>query len=336
MAAVVLYQWSMTWADPSRRWPSAFWLLCLASASAWAACTFDWDQYEPQGGASGGAATTTTGQGGEQGGTGGSGGAAGGGSPQGGSGGLGGGGAGVGTLVDDGLIARYYIDEAASGQGPSELEDAAADPLALPLTYVGFNPMTFIDEGGHRGLNWPQSGIDARACASTAGTKVETAIDGGTAATIEVVARVEGTHTEYSRLSEIGENLIPELTLRVHSLSAARFDWNASLVGVWPVDFQALGRVVLHLVLDTTRNNAANRARLYVNGATVNSMSMTPPVQGSTTTLPAGSSYCVGNREIGERSIAGTIFYAALYSEALSGSQIDQNAKVLLADDDAP
>ncbi len=41
-----------------------------------------------------------------------------------------------GTLVDVGLLARYFIDEAGQGQGPSQLIDAAADPLNLTLSYV--------------------------------------------------------------------------------------------------------------------------------------------------------------------------------------------------------
>jgi hypothetical protein len=46
--------------------------------------------------------------------------------------------------------------------------------------------------------------------------------------------------------------------------------------------------------------------------------------------------FCIGNREIGDRSPLGRIYYAAAYDVALDDITIATNASLLLINDDTP
>jgi hypothetical protein len=325
------------------------WLGALLLSGA--SCTQDWDAFDPrlsEGGApsgpggSGAGAGSGAGQSGGDGGVGAVGGA-GAGPTSGGAGGLGGDGAGgVGgqppPLNDRGLLARYYLDEATSGSTPASVADAAPAPLDLPMDYSG--PVTFDAPGGHAGLTWPDFGVDGGAHATIAGTKIEQ-IHGSTTGTIECVVELVASSPSSSRLSHIGTGSDPgRFTLYSDEATTAGFDWLAGdSAEEWAVDFAALGRTVLHLVLDTNRADPEDRILLYINGqvqppgGTINVL----PALGATTALVVGTdSYALGNRAIGGRSFHGHLFYSALYTAALTDAEIQENAAILLASDDTP
>ena len=50
-------------------------------------------------------------------------------------------------LVDEGLLVRYFIDEADSGQVPTQLVDSAPSPLPLDLHYT--TVMNFVLQFSH-------------------------------------------------------------------------------------------------------------------------------------------------------------------------------------------
>lgn len=295
------------------------------------------------GGDGGGTAVGGTGGAGAQGGevaqgAGGQGGAG----AQGGAGGVGGSPGGAGgappVLSDDGLVARYYLDEASDGQGPNEALDAAPNPLNLPITYSA--GMTYAEEGGHRGVAWNAIDLLGNIATPVGGTKVETALDGGTTGTIEVVVRLVDANPSSSRLVHIGEDSESgRFTLYADDNASAGFDWlqPGAESAVWPVPFLASGRTVLHVVLDTDLADVASRVRLYVDGnlATENGTGI-PPLLGETTKLIPTAHFSIGNRFIGARSFVGVLFYAAVYSTALTPADVATNVAVLTASDDSP
>ncbi|MBW2455532.1 MAG: hypothetical protein JRI68_13515 [Deltaproteobacteria bacterium] len=245
-----------------------------------------------------------------------------------------------GVLADDGLVARYYLDEAASGQAPTEVLDAAPDPLPLPLTYVNIGTDEFMtyteDADGNRGLAFAAIGHDDRASIPVDSTKVSAALHASHAVTYEVVADVQGVSGSTSRIIHIGTDTEHTLSIETDAVTRLQFSVNEHGVGGIPVDLKTLGRAVFHTVLDTAQSEPADRVRIYVNGGRLPSVWGTPPDLDAPIDLGIGRDFVIGNREIGERSIEGVIYYAAVYGEPLTDEQILQNVALLLIDDDTP
>ena len=243
-----------------------------------------------------------------------------------------------------GLLTRYFMDEASDGTAPTILSDAAPDPLDLTIAYAGGN--TFTETDCQRGMSWPSAALDGRADAPVLGTKVEAELDGSTTGTIECVFELLDATPTSSRISHIGSNRHPgRFTMFSDGPTSLGFDWDdqaglaMDTVEEWTVDHLALGRIVAHIVLDTTLAEPSDRVRLYVNGVDQGAGDIieNPMAQGAETEIIAPTdSYAIGNRATGMRSIEGTIYYCAMYSSALSPEEIQQNTAVLMADDDAP
>ncbi|PCC70150.1 hypothetical protein SAMN02745121_03529 [Nannocystis exedens] len=250
-------------------------------------------------------------------------------------------------LVDDDLLVRYFLDEAGSGQGPTHALDAAPDPLDLPLVYdMGAMNPVYAEQGGHRGLRWPMAGLHGRATLPVADTKVQTGLQNRTAATLEVVVDIDAVTLFGSRLLHVGRSLEQGyFTLRSTDIDRLEFYWKGNtLAGVWPVDWAGLGRVVVHVVVDTGQPEPIHRVRLYLDGAAVvdgNDIGLVHPNQNEAIAIPTDPNiplyFALGNRGAdGDRSFQGTLHYAAIYATALSEPQLQQNAAILAGTDDAP
>ena len=344
----------MTVSVPLRNLVGAACCLWLGSG-----CSHDWDLFDPRldtpsgataSGAGGGATTgatttsTTSGSGPSSSSSMSTGSASSASTGAGGSGGQGGaGGAPVGALVDDGLLVRYYLDEAASGQLPALALDAAPDPLHLPFTYTP--GMTYVEIGGHRGLAWNAAELDGRASIPAADTKLVMQLTSLIEATIEVVVRIDAVSMSNSRISHIGtDSESGRFTLSTNDVDQLKFFWRPGgdaqpipiLAGLWQVGFDTVGRVVLHVVLDTSAPVAADRLRLFVGGALALPLPATPPAAGESIQISNANHFTIGNREIGMRSFQGELYYSAMYTKALSEADVLNNAAVLADSDDSP
>jgi hypothetical protein len=286
------------------------------------------------GAAAGGSAAAGTGGVGGTGGTGQAGGA---------MGGDGGGTAPV--LVERGLLVRYYVDEAASGAAPVVLLDSAPAPLNLPIIYEG--ALSFVEQAGNRGLRWNDSGDDGRAMVQVQGTKLESSLQGATAATVESVVAISDNTSHWGRILHIGlGGDFGHFSLHTSNIGASAVFWWKSpdttfSGGEWPISFGSLGRIVIHLVLDTSLPSGEDRVRLYVDGVrtTAGNPSGYPilqPSQNETINLGNGSWFVLGNIDGGTQSFDGVLFYAATYDVALTDNELAHNTAVLLADDDTP
>jgi hypothetical protein len=248
-----------------------------------------------------------------------------------------------GTLVDRELVVRYYIDEVASGTDPDQLLDAAPDPLNLELEY---GEAEFVELEGNRGLRWPAAEGDGWATVPVDDTKIRSALDGATAATIEVVLAVGAVSSQGSRFTHLGDdgNLAGHFTLRSRDMSSVELQMQpadasggSTPTGRWDVDLASEGRLVLHLVVDTEQPEPADRLRLYVNGIeTAADDALDPPGLGRAIALPPDRYFTVGNRHSGSRSFEGSLFYAAMYGGALEADGIEQNFELLRERDDSP
>ncbi len=244
-----------------------------------------------------------------------------------------------GVLVDEELVVRYYLDEANSGQEPTEVVDAAADPLPLPLTYVNEGTDTFMtyteDLNGNSGLAFAEWGRSDRASLAIDGTKISAMLHGGFTVTYEVVADVQGVIESTSRLLHIGVDTGHTLSLETHVLTRLGFEFNGSGRSSVPSYLPGLGRAVYHAVVDSTQVEPLDRLRIYVNGGRLPIITDIHVAQ-EALDLGIGRHFVIGNREIGGRTIEGVIYYAAVYAAALSEEQVLQNTALLLADDDTP
>ena len=295
------------------------------------------------GGAGGEGGMVTSSGGGSTGGAGGAGGfggVAGGGGSTGGAGGFGGatGGAGgiAGGLVDATLVARYFMDEAASGKVPLKLKDSSPSPVDLNIHYEGQAHWTSHPSG--RGLELDVVSSNAGAWASTNANKLAIAIDGTTTATIEVVAELHDVDAADSRLVHFGSANTSFFCLESETIGSVQLDKTGGDGHAFKfmVDHLTLGRAVYHLVYDSSHVMLKERVKLYVNGLKYSGTPSVAVQQNETIDLPVPGYLAIGNRPSGSRSIDGVIYYVAIYSGALTKAQVQHNAMVLVLDDDGP
>ncbi|WP_156041445.1 hypothetical protein [Chondromyces apiculatus] len=247
-------------------------------------------------------------------------------------------------LVDDALLVRYLVNEAASGQTPGALEDAAPDPLPLAISYA--STAEFVESNpGRRGLRWLTEKSTALAWASlnTPDNKIRGSLDDAQQLTLEAVVDIANTE-EFNRILSIGRLVgsegVDALALVFDDVGRIQLRMNDIFVGKDPQVLKDIGRVVLHVVLDTTLPVGANRRRFYRNGTLSTSGNGNPlggiPAQNARVSVATSTYLALGNRFQGMHSPAGTIHYAAIYTRVLTAGEIKSNALVLLANDDAP
>jgi len=239
-------------------------------------------------------------------------------------------------LASTEIIVRYFLDEAATGKTPIDLEDAAPEPMALTLYSPPAEDTGFFELDGNRGLRWGEGTLDTNAYAPVDG-KIGSALEGHTAATIEVVVAIDEVSAQSSGISYIGAGTeLGRLALRSYGLNTVSLIWKQTEAGRWRVDLDQ--RCVLHLIVDTTQPNGS-RAKLYRNGILAevdDSVPVTEPASNDTIALGTGAQYVLGNRATGSRSFNGRLYYAALYGVALEENALLNNAQLLLLEDDGP
>lgn len=239
-------------------------------------------------------------------------------------------------LVDRGLVARYFIDEASSGTGDDAILDSAADPVDLSIDSTD-GDLSFTEVGGHRGLVWAQDNTtDGVFLADISGTKFPARLDTKTAATIEVVVDAVALDTNGARLVHLGaSNGNGRLVMRTRGGAGGSSGdpahwWNGTIHNTWGIDLEAAGRVVLHLVIDTTL--AQGRAQFLVDGVAQTPSGAEVPQNEALSMV--GQSIGIGNRLAGDRASQMTIYYVAIYDVALTASEIDSNVERLRLSDD--
>lgn len=270
-----------------------------------------------------------------------------GGSPSMGTGASTGGTAGAGAadpaLVDSGLVARYYMDEAATGQAPLALVDMAPMPLSVPISYTG-TLLGYVEVAGQRGLSWTTQST-SRASIPIDAAKIHTLLHGTQTVTVEAVIDSPMLLPNSPRLVWIGpaggtsDGQLSVLLQAGVGMPSVNFnDPNVNQDTASSTDTLAgVGRVVLHVVVDTSQPLATDRARLYRDGLAMPLATGTvPPTQNATLDLGFGNELAIGNRGAGDRAFVGVVYYLAMYSIALSPADVANNAAILLGDDDTP
>lgn len=234
---------------------------------------------------------------------------------------------------DESLVVRYLINEDPEAV-PGQIRDSSE--LRLDMTLYASSPDDLSireDAHGHRGLLWGSLNATSMASVEIMGRRIQGALTGKSAATFEVVSRLEET-TAHTYLFFIGHEGFDDISARFEPGNLLRLDINDNESVHW--QFLTAWRTVTHLVLDMTRESELDRTRLYINGELM-PIRTTPsaPSQDQTIDIDAATHLALGNRPNDNYSPRGFIYYAAIYDTALTDPQILANAKALLIDDDA-
>ncbi|HRI71040.1 MAG TPA: hypothetical protein PK156_42705 [Polyangium sp.] len=234
-------------------------------------------------------------------------------------------------LVNTNLVVRYFLDEAMGGQ-PTKALDSAPAPLDLPVTFSVQQPI-YVSTPSGRGLEWLTADSGGVARVAINGTKVFSMLNGNTKGTIELVARMDSSTGNYTRVLSIGSGTNNAFGIGV-SGGVCSVMFNGVDVGQWPANFASWGRAVFHVVMDTTQATATNRVQLYVNGTLQTSTGGTAPGMNAAISITPMYSLCLGNRDTEGRSFDGVLYYAALYADALPAADIAKNVATLSIFDD--
>jgi CSLREA domain-containing protein len=258
----------------------------------------------------------------------------------------------VTTTDSTGLLARYWLDEAASGQVPANLTDSEASPLNLAITYVATSPEWQDGTGGNRHLRFYGTGSTTDtggAQANSGATKMDGLHGSQTATLVAKYAMDSNVCTNNGDrivgISDGDGSADGWLAMRERgSRDGLQVRW----AGVGTVGFYALGNgtpscpvdsaSTVHWVIDTTQATAADRVKAYIDGVaqTVQVMNGALPPQNATIDLGPGTrKMFVGQPHTGYRTFRGRIWYAAIYDTALSSATVSSDASAINACDDA-
>lgn len=246
----------------------------------------------------------------------------------------------VGTeLVDRGLLVRYFYDEAASGQGPTTVFDRSGNGYDLDdLAYDGVN-LFWTVTGNDRGIGSSGATHDGyqRHAIDNASDLIRDALDGAQECTFEICVVVDDITVSNSRLfcinDRIGGN--PVLGITSNATDEYQFFFNkvASLDNNH--DLSAGGVHVVTVIVNSAMAIETDRIRFYIDGVldeAVGNLTLF-----DTISMDANVDLIGMNRESSgayDRSFDGVLYYAAVYDEMLTASEIADNAAILLRSND--
>lgn len=273
-------------------------------------------------------------------------GGAGGGSSAGGSGGegVGGGTGGEGGaggappvgFTDDNLAVRYFFDEAPTGMGPNEVLDYGPELLHAAIDYDDQKYATHAS--GNLGMSWSQPGGDGGAGAPLNGSDFADKLEGGVAFTLEaVVDVVDVSNFDDSRLVSVYSGSKVMLSVGVSESGEAHGKYNSDDQYYDGAEIAGKGRVVVHMVFDTSQVVPANRIRAYVDGQQYGNGSGSLPDLGDNLNTGAGQLVVtLGNGDnLTNESMQGFLLYGAIYFEALGDADITKHTQLLKQSDDS-
>lgn len=241
------------------------------------------------------------------------------------------------ALVDQGLVGRWFIDEAAEGTDPPFVADSVMPPMNLVIERDEGSPY-YDTTAGNRGLRWDEVNRDGRARIPIAGTRIQDEIDNNETATFELVVEVTAVQSQASRIINIGEGNDSEFALASAGPGELHIRWDGGDRIFFEHMFSG-EREVLHVVVDTTEAEDADRIRVYADGEPIprSLLADSDPIEkGVGLPLSGSAVFVLGNRDGGHRTYQGAMRYAAVYSVAMTQTDIAHNAMLLLDNDDEP
>jgi len=234
------------------------------------------------------------------------------------------------ALEDEGLVARYFLDD---DRASPRVADAAPTPVDLSIVLDDMQEPALVGMEGRRALQWSIETSWGRPwIPSVGGTKLYARLHDSELATLEIVVRLQSVNELGSRLLHFGSNTEPgRLSLRMGMPGELRYYVNDVPIATGKVPMGQ--RVVIHGVLDARMQ--VSPAALYLNGEPV---SLTQTGFEGPIDLD-DCHFAIGNRRSDAsdgRSFRGRIYYAAVYDVAFTPTRVKAHAGHLLESDDTP
>ncbi|MEM6994454.1 MAG: LamG-like jellyroll fold domain-containing protein [Myxococcota bacterium] len=235
-------------------------------------------------------------------------------------------------LVEADLLVRYFLDEQPSERprdGAEIFDYGPGVPVDL-MTLVVNNQPYYQQDALNTGLSWDNPNNTGRAIAPVLGTKLAN-LNGATELTIEFVASVASLAQMGSRFVHVGADSSQHsfaVAARPNQLEFRSAQSNEQ--AVWEGLALSPARAVYILVVDLNRKR--DPYLLFVNGTPFQPTATAP--QQAQISLNPDHFLSLGNRDDGSRALGGTLYYAALYSRALSLTEILHDTELLSQDDD--
>lgn len=241
-----------------------------------------------------------------------------------------------GIVDDPSVIARWFFDL----DGPATVPDST---LASPLTILYTPNLVHEPSPAGPSVRWQRAdaGGMLRLTLSPV-SAIHQALHEHHTLTFELIVALDAAGDE-ARLLHIGDDHDIGGPSLVYSGDEGRLllTTGSPRTGYWwPVRPEELRHAVVTVVVDTHAVQPGLRARLFLNGV-LRSGAHTHPADRPALALeerfdlgpaPGGLPFrlVIGNRAAGDRSVAGAISYAAIYSRALTHSEVRMNVERLL------
>lgn len=234
-------------------------------------------------------------------------------------------------------LLAYKFNEASSGTAPTAILDSSAGTaLNATITYGVSGAWTSIAAG--RGLNY--GGTATSVSGSLSGTKVQTALAGSTAVTVEWCidsALSATTYDSYLEIVDGSSTHVISMTIN-HSQGGLIF---SAAEGAFPNDclikctIPTSGVLVIHVVVDSTQATAGNRVKVYVNGS-LQSITIVDQI-GLNAALDAGFTWSTATLTMGAVGAAplGITYEGFIYASALNSTEVSAHATAIAANNDA-
>ena len=243
------------------------------------------------------------------------------------------------SLVSRSLMARYMINEDTSGSDTTFVRDFANTPIDVEVKYDSPDDQ-FVEINGHRGIQFTDPSTEHGLYTPSNDNKFEQRIQNASSFTFETVVDIQD-NTNRSRLMYLGrKNEFGLLMISTPTdTGSIAMGWkNGERLAQWPVDYKSLGRMVLTFVIDLENSNRNLRVRLYLNGVFVEPTGIADIPDGQVLDYLGEdeTELVFANKADQSAGLEAILYYAALYSTALTNEEVSLNASRLLSDDDTP
>ena len=236
-------------------------------------------------------------------------------------------------------IARWLLDEASSGTGPTECADSAGDNT-LTIDYSSGDAAWTSVSGGN--------GLDFTAAAASANSAIAeladiatngdigSSFDAATSLSCLIVTTIDNGHAFGARLLHIGTNsgngdfgVLAEVSNLI-----VRWDQEG---GGQEVDYTLpSGLTTIGITIDTTESTGADRCKVYYDGSLQTSIGGVLTINQALDDINATNrSICIGNRPSQNRNIDGKVYYAELFTGQLTATEHSDAHTALSLDNDA-
>lgn len=241
-------------------------------------------------------------------------------------------------------IARYRINGATSGTGPTTFPDDTGNGNTANITYNGVANWNAIAAGSGFQMTAVATSVTAAVVSisniTTTGN-IGSTLNNATEASFLIVADITTPTTNASTLLRLGSTSASAGYCNIYMTTSRTMtvvwgDEYGTYNGAEFITPVGTGVRVLAVVVDTSQAVATDRVKIWDNGVALTPDYTDMAQNRALTDLNVyGSGLQIGNRSAGERNTQGTIYYVEIGTGSLNSTQISDSYAALIADNDS-